>query len=250
MSGRAIIVGITCDVAETARGLRAQAGMAYAESVVRAGEALSAAVAPVMLPPIPALAETHLAACDAFVFTGGDDPRMEPFGEATHPAATPMHPRRQEYEMRLLELLRTKRPEAPVLGICLGMQLMCLDAGGKLDQHLPDRLATAGRHKDGEHGIVPVAARGETLRRAVDPAEHPVASNHHQAVLDPGAALIVLAHSDDGVIEAVAASARPFYVGVQWHPERTRNGGGVFRRMIQAAARARGATAASGSAGC
>jgi len=48
----------------------------------------------------------------------------------------------------------------------------------------------------------------------------------------------VIGRSDDGVIEAIADPARPFYVGVQWHPERTADpvmGLGVIRRLVDAA---------------
>ena len=67
------------------------------------------------------------------MFIGGDDPRTEPFGEPTHPKATPVEPERQAFETALLEELQ-RRPGAPVLGVCLGMQMMALHAGGKLNQ--------------------------------------------------------------------------------------------------------------------
>ena len=38
------------------------------------------------------------------------------------------------------------RDDRPVLGICLGMQLMGLHRGGALDQHLPETLDTSGLH--------------------------------------------------------------------------------------------------------
>ena len=46
-----------------------------------------------------------------------------------------------------------------------------------------------------------------------------VVSWHHQAVQDPGR-LRVVAKAPDGVIEAIDDPDRPFYLGVQWHPER------------------------------
>ena len=61
-------------------------------------------------------------------------------------------------------------------------------------------------------------------------------SSHHQAVTNSGG-LEVLALSPDGVIEAVADPVRPFYVGVQWHPERTANshlGAGIFNALVAA----------------
>jgi putative glutamine amidotransferase len=63
-----------------------------------------------------------------------------------------------------------------------------------------------------------------------------VMSKHRQAVEDPGA-MLVLAKSEDGVIEAVADPHRVFYLGVQWHPERTVSeavGMGLFRKLLAA----------------
>ena len=42
-------------------------------------------------------------------------------------------------------------------------------------------------------------------------------STHHQAVRDPGAA-VVSAVAPDGVVEAIELPDR-FAIGVQWHPE-------------------------------
>ena len=66
-----------------------------------------------------------------------------------------------------------------------------------------------------------------------------VASAHHQA-LGNAAHLEVIGVSDDGVIEAIRDPSKPFYVGVQWHPERTDDttmGLGVIRRLVDAARR-------------
>jgi len=175
--------------------------------------------------------EDHLRLCDAFVFTGGDDPKMEEFGVPTHPKATPMDPRRQAYEVGLLRALQTKRPDVPVLGICLGMQLMSLVAGGSLEQHLPEVLATHGDHYGQEHEVI---AKSHALRDIGLELSGRVASHHRQAVREAGP-LEVVARSHDGVIEAVRDGRRAWCVGVQWHPERTSATGPgqrVFDRLV------------------
>lgn len=217
---QAPIVGITCDliVAEGAPPKTAAAA-AYSAAVARAGGV------PVLLPPIAALAGAHAGACGAFVLTGGDDPRTEPFGVPTHPRATPLHPDRQEYETALLRLLAAEFPDKPVLGVCLGMQMMALVAGGSLDQHMPDTRGDAARHWGATHAVTGGLGRGV------------VHSRHRQCVSDPGS-LVVLGHADDGVIEGVGDPRRLFYVGVQWHPERTDDpvlGAGLFQRLMAAA---------------
>lgn len=237
------VIGITMDLAEVAAGastrLRAECGLAYAACVVRAGGT------PVFLPPIVEEIPAQLAMVDGVVFTGGGDPRMEAYGEATHPEASPMHERRQSYEMAMLEAINGRGPHAgaaradlPILGICLGMQMMSLAAGGKLEQHLPDRLGEGASRHRASGGAVhaleigPEAARALGVAPAVDRGVH---SHHHQAVRDAGR-LRVLARDADGTVEAVADPGRPYYVGVQWHPERTADaslGQGIFDEFVR-----------------
>lgn len=220
------VVGITMDVVETDGRVKGDCSLLYAQRVADAGGT------PVMLPAIAELVDEHVALCDAVVLTGGDDPKMEAFGVATDPRAKVMHPWRQEYELRLLDALRRSAPDRPTLGVCLGMQLMCLHAGGVMDQHLPDRLATHARHKNAEHEVsVRDAEAG--LKGAGR-----VWSNHRQAMVEAGGGMDVIARSDDGVIEAVRGAGRRWYVGVQWHPERTVDatlGRGVFEALLRAA---------------
>lgn len=222
--GQRPLIGITVDVTESPEGrLKADCGLAYATCIVAGGGQ------PVMLPPLVERVEEYAQRLDAFVFTGGDDPRMEAFGVPTHPQAKVIHPLRQRFELALLEELRKDRPETPVLGVCLGMQLMSLHAGGTLNQFLPDTLATHGLHKNAEHRIAPVGGCGTV-------AAGTVWSNHRQAVEDAGR-LAVVARSEDGVIEAVADPLRRFYIGVQWHPERTSDpatGQAVFEALVRA----------------
>jgi len=249
------VIGITADLVEPASAdparpsrPRATVAMAYCEMIARAGGV------PVVLPPLPALAPEHVRRCDGFVLTGGDDPRTEPFGEPTHPKASPLvHPRRQEYETALLRLLDAPAEAGgagggPVLGVCLGMQMMALVAGGSLCQHLPDEVPTADRHAgnsvhpvrlvgDAPHPILVFGKAGEA-----GPGAGEVMSSHHQAVRSPGR-LRVVAVADDGVIEAIDDPTRRFYLGVQWHPERTADealGAGLFAKLVEAARAVRG----------
>ncbi len=196
-------------------------GAAYVRMVVDAGGV------PAIIPPLADLSAEQASRYDGYLFTGGADIDLRDRGVPLHPRACVVDPRRQRAELALLEALRA-RPEAPVLGICLGMQMMGVHGGARLEQHLPDALASASAHGLGSDRLHPVSGEwgnGE------------VASHHHQALADAGP-FLVTATAPDGVIEGIRDPKRRFYVGVQWHPERTRDrelGLGVFRRLVAAA---------------
>ncbi len=208
-------IGITTDLHDG----RCRVGRTYGEHVIAAGGT------PVLLMPDHTLAGVYIDLCDGFILTGGDDPIMADFGEAMHPKATAVDAARQRFELKLLRLL-DDRPDIPILGVCLGMQYMALHAGGRLNQFLPDTHATAADHWDRrDHAIIGSLGEGQ------------VHSHHRQAMASAGS-LDVLASAQDGVIEAVGDDRRAFYLGVQWHPERTaddRFSGALFRRLVEVA---------------
>ena len=214
MSTKPPVIGITCDTVAggTAESWKYESPMNYCRMVARAGGT------PVLLPYEVERIENYLALCDGFIFAGGDDCDPRVFGGEVHPASTIMHASRQAFEFALLKALDAT--PHPTLGICLGMQMMTLHHGGRLIPHLPDVLGEerGAVHRKSDHPIQFDAPPQMPLPRRGD-----VASSHHQAVSDPGS-LKVLAKADDGVIEAVTAG-RPgrFYIGVQWHPERTKD---------------------------
>ena len=209
---RAPIIGITIDQHEK----RLRVSPAYAQAIVQAGGI------PVLLPPILGQEDHYLMLCDGFVFTGGNDPRMETWNISTHEKATPVDQERQDFELALLQKLQ-QMPNVPVLGVCLGMQWMGLLAGGILEQDLEEPLAS--QHATGEHMVSGSIGTGV------------VHTHHHQALTNAGS-LSVIASADDGVIEAVCDASRSWYVGVQWHPERTKDhqlGQGLFEQLLTSA---------------
>ncbi len=192
---------------------------AYVNSVKEAGGV------PFLIPHIPELAADALDALDGVLLTGGDDIDMRDFGQALHAKADLMPPLRQRGEFALLRAL-DQRPTLPVLGICLGMQLMGVHNGCPLIQHLHDVIADGDRHVGNKiHSITGSIGSGQ------------VTSSHHQALASAGP-FETLALSDDGVLEAIRLANRSFYVGVQWHPERTQDqklGLGIIEKLVNAA---------------
>lgn len=205
------IIGISPDSCDN----RYRLAHACASCIERSG------AVPVVLPHHVALIDSFLSLCQGFVLSGGDDPDMTPFGVATDPRATVIDARRQEFDVALLRAAHDR----PVLGICLGMQLMGLVAGGRLDQYLPDSLPTHEVHFGRrEHDVSGALGSGS------------VYSHHRQALIDPGR-LEVVAVAPDGVIEAVRDPEGAFHLGVQWHPERTTApalGIGIFQALTDA----------------
>ena len=192
---------------------------AYVNSVKEAGGV------PFLIPHIPELAADALDALDGVLLTGGDDIDMRDFGQALHAKADLMPPLRQHGEFALLRAL-DQRPTLPVLGICLGMQLMGVHNGCPLIQHLHDVIPNGDRHVGNKiHSITGSIGSGQ------------VTSSHHQALANAGP-FETLALSDDGVLEAIRLANRSFYVGVQWHPERTQDqelGLGIIQKLVNAA---------------
>ncbi len=250
-------VGITVDNKDNAASSGDyESSITYSRAVAEAG------CLPVLLPHEPEMAAEYVLRCDAIVLTGGVDPRTEPFGSATHPMARPIDPRRQQFEMAVLEACDRDR-DKPVLGVCLGMQLMALHHGGRLHQFLPEVLDEPDVHQEHRrHGIVmkvsdsvlcaPLQTASGPSPDADDDAcdasssgtcdlghstcDFQVVSHHRQAVADPGS-LRIAAVAPDGVIEAIDDATRPFYLGVQWHPERGDAGPinrGLFDRLCSA----------------
>lgn len=226
------LIAVTCDTRaaherDRADHWRYESHSTYADAIVVAGGV------PVLLPFAGTCIERYVEMCDGFLLSGGDDPDTQPFGEAVHPEAKILHPARQRFEIELLAALSGSHK--PVLGVCLGMQWMALCAGGHLHQHLPDAPgiddATAAAHMASPHTIEITATDHPYLVPGV------VHSRHHQAVANPGT-LRIAARADDGVIEAIDDPTRNrFYLGVQWHPERTEDealGLGLIRKFVDA----------------
>ncbi|MCA6092800.1 gamma-glutamyl-gamma-aminobutyrate hydrolase family protein [Streptomyces sp. SCA3-4] len=187
---------------------------AYHEQVQRSG-GLAA-----MLPPDdPALAASLVRRLDGLIIAGGEDLDPALYGERPHPRAGTPVPARDRWELALLDAALEQG--LPVLGICRGMQVMNVHAGGTLIQHLPDEVGhethnpVPGAFSDHTVKAVPGTLTGSLLPgHTLD-----VATHHHQAVDRLGAGLIATAHAEDGTVEALEYADGRFALGVQWHPE-------------------------------
>jgi putative glutamine amidotransferase len=196
----------------------------YVEAVTRAGGRA------VLLPPDGQDAEV-LRALDGLVLAGGPDLDPYLYGAEREPL-TESSPDRDTAEMSLVRAALNN--DMPVLGVCRGMQLLTVAAGGRLHQHLPDVLGhekhrpAPGVYGEHEARLVP-GSRIEALMGD----ELGIHCYHHQGVADPGT-LTVTARAEDGLPEAVEDPSRAFVLGVQWHPEVIRDRR-LFGALVEAA---------------
>jgi putative glutamine amidotransferase len=190
----------------------------YSDAVLTAGGL------PVLMPILARDTDirTFLDRLDGFVLTGGLDMDPRRLGMPRHPAAQPMHERRDENDRILVKQLLDRR--LPVLGLGVGMHQLNVACGGNLYQHLPEDCPRAMPHSDptctGPHRHLVNLKAGSRLEEIYGGTELLVNSNHHQAVKQVGAQFRVAATAPDGVVEALEAlDPNWFCIAVQWHPE-------------------------------
>jgi len=212
-------IGITA----TTGGSTSANSRRYADAVAAAGGE------PVWLEPAAVLGAPDpgsvLARLDALLLSGGEDIDPRHYAETIRPdAGVTIDAPRDTAELRIA---RAALAEAmPILGICRGIQTLNVAAGGTLhqdltllgltpDAHVQDRSTPAWKPAH------PVAVeRGSQVAAHLGGPAAEVNSFHHQAVKDVAPGFVVTARAPDGIIETIEHPARPFVMGVQWHPER------------------------------
>lgn len=174
---------------------------------------------------------------DALILTGGGDIGPDRYGQPPHPTTT-SRPERDAAE--LLFLHAALAAGMPVLGICRGMQLMVVAAGGQLHQHLPEVLG-----HDGHRPVTGPRMGTPRIRLAPGSAGHALLGDeitascfHHQGIADPGRLVATGWSVADDLVEVVEDPAHPFALGVQWHVEETPDRR-LFAALVDAAARAK-----------
>ena len=208
-------IGITCSSGMGQTQAIEKVGRGYVDGVVAAGGL------PIVLPSLdPDRAAEVVAVLDGLLLTGGGDVDPARFGAAAEPACGPPESARDAWELALVDAARSGG--IPILGICRGIQVLNVAAGGSLIQDLPTHgIDGHDQIERAAHEVHDVAVVAESLlARVVGSTRLRTNTLHHQAI-DPagvGEGLRVTGIADDGVVEGVE-SADGLVLGVQWHPE-------------------------------
>lgn len=133
----------------------------------------------------------ELKRCDGIICQGGDD----------------------FYDYDKIVVKYAIERDIPILGICLGMQLM--SSIYEDNKYLLDN--NYHNHKDCNHEII--IDKNSKLYNIIEEEKINVNSFHVEHITNPGI-YSISAYSDDGVIEGLEYNKNTFNVGVQWHPER------------------------------
>ena len=163
--------------------------------------------------------------CDAFLFIGGPDIHPFYFGEDTQIHCGKVSQRRDSFEHALLP--RVMERQKPILGICRGIQALNVFLGGDIYQDIPSQTHPEFpiAHTQPSKADLPthrVTIKGGSLLASLCSGKREIAVNsfHHQGVRNLAPGLVATAWANDGLIEAVEKPDYPFFLGVQWHPER------------------------------
>lgn len=234
MSERRPLIGLTgrrktgADLAGTPESLRELEGDWYYADYARG--VLHAGGLPVHLPldVDPALFVGRL---DGVLLSGGADVEPVRYGALPDDHADAPETIRDAFELTLLSAAVDH--ELPVLGICRGLQILNVFAGGTLHQNVPEHARYDVAPATLTHPVE--ITSGSELARLYG-GSHVVNSLHHQTIDRVGDGLVVTA-SHDGTVEGLEHRSLPI-LAVQWHPEmlETRDSDPVFGWIVEQAA--------------
>lgn len=168
-----------------------------------------------------------IARCDGILFSGGNDVNPKLYGHEEYlPLCYGVDEHRDEIERELIS--RAEANTLPMLAICRGLQMFNVVKGGTLfaDIYAQNNITTIHTKNkeiftDAAH---PVDIEPGTLLHKITKTLHgTINSSHHQAVAELAPELRIAARAPDGTIEALEwkePSGKPFFLAVQWHPER------------------------------
>jgi putative glutamine amidotransferase len=237
--GMGKIIGISGNLAFMPGGMFPGYGKAYVnDDYVTAVEAVGGV--PLILPVIAD--EEHIAeqlsVVDAVIISGGWDVDPLLWGEEPHEKLGETLPQRDAFDLALIA--QARRQGLPILGICRGIQILNVAAGGTLYQDISEQPGSFVRHWQKSHPAqathtVELQAGSELYELLGGKAT--VNSFHHMAVHEAAPGYRVTARAADQTIEGLEAVDGSPVLAVQWHPEmmqaRAKVMQGLFRWLLK-----------------
>ncbi|HEY9713418.1 MAG TPA: gamma-glutamyl-gamma-aminobutyrate hydrolase family protein [Chroococcales cyanobacterium] len=222
------LIGINTDV-EGTNPKEAKIYSLYYEAIEKSGGI------PVLLPPLSEeKTKAALHRLDGIMLIGGPDYPPSIYGQEKNPKTHLMHEDRSKFDMVLAsEAIATA--DMPVLGICAGSQVLNIASKGSLIQDIPTQKPESKIKHSSPNGWEvgfarhPIAIdRDSKLYKIYGSTPPSVVSSHHQCIDKVGSGFKVVAHSEDGVPEAIESTDGRFLIGVQYHPERDYEGNKIL----------------------
>lgn len=178
---------------------------------------------PLIIPTLEKEENIQALVClfDGIILSGGGDPDPLLFEEEPIPGQGEIEPPRDYLELILAE--QALNSGLPLLGICRGMQMINLAAGGSIYQDIGMRNKKSLKHMQEAPRwypthkvyITPHSRMASILKKN----SLRVNSFHHQAVNRLAKGLAACAYAPDGLVEALEGAGENLVLGVQWHPE-------------------------------
>jgi putative glutamine amidotransferase len=151
---------------------------------------------------------------DGVLLPGGGDLASHWYGAKPHASEYDVDEEQDAFDLAVARVALARC--VPLLAICRGTQAVNVARGGDLVQ---DMAFARGNHRHLTH---PIQVAPDAVLAGIVGTAPRISCFHHQSVARLGDGLRAVAHSADGVVEAVELDGHDgWYVGVQWHPEDT-----------------------------
>lgn len=122
--------------------------------------------------------------------------------------------------------------QTPILGICLGMQIMGMEGNHEHIIRLKSDV-----HKSKESYVHKVTIQENSHLYDILEKHEITVNSRHFYTIQPPVNWDIVAKANDGTIEAIELKNHPFCIGLQWHPEdllEDENSKKIFTKFISA----------------
>lgn len=211
------IIGITCATTDWWSGSGNGIDINYINAIEHADGT------PLLLPLVQdnVCIADFLTVIDGLLLSGGVDVDPHHYGEEPRPGLGKIDVGKDRVEISLIT--RAIETGLPILGICRGIQMLNVAAGGTLYQDISMSSKTVLKHRQEAPGSYATHAidvqEGSHLLDILGKPTIRVNSFHHQAVKEPVPGFAISAVARDGIVEGIEKADHSFAIGVQFHPE-------------------------------